>query len=83
VVGRQLGVRIQSHRPSKETEARPDQLHGGRNADTLGANWGCLLVCVVSRSLQILENKLLRTIYGTTYYITLNFTVYAINLILL
>jgi len=28
LVGRQLGVRIRSHRPSEETEARPDQLYG-------------------------------------------------------
>ena len=43
VVGRQLGVRIRSHRPLEETEARPDQTScmGRRNADTLGANWRC------------------------------------------
>jgi len=28
LVGRRLGVRIWSHRPSEETEARPDQLYG-------------------------------------------------------
>ena len=28
LVGSQVGVRIRSHRPSEETEARPDQLYG-------------------------------------------------------
>ena len=62
MVGRQLGVRIRSHRPSEETEARPDQLYGEEECRHPWCELEVPLgLCGLCRSLRLFQNKLIRT----------------------
>jgi hypothetical protein len=60
-VGRQLGVRIRSHRPTKETEGRPDQLHGDEECRHPRCELGVPLGLRGLSLIAVLENKLPRT----------------------